>query len=122
MAGTMGFPGTWESTKLKIGSPMVWEIRPYDGNGLSFITPAEHEIQNMKFDGKDYPDTGPNVPAGSVSSGRRVDQRTLEMTDKIKGTVMDVTQFKLSPDLNTMTLTVRETGQSKPLTIVYDRQ
>lgn len=122
IAGTTGFAGTWESTKLKIGSPVAWEIRPYDGNGLSFITPAEHETLNMKFDGKDYPDRGPNVPPGATSSGRRVNQRTLEMTDKIKGKVMDTAQFKLSSNLKTMTITVHETGQSKPLTIVYDRQ
>jgi hypothetical protein len=75
----------------------------------------------MKFDGKDYPETGPDVAAGSASSGRRVDPRTLEKTDKIQGKVMDTAQFKLSPDLNTLTLTVHQTGQSKPITIVYDR-
>ena len=121
-AGTSGFAGTWESTQLKIGSPMVWEIKPYDGDGLSFSMPAEHETLNVKFDGKDYPDTGPNVPAGAASSGRRMDQNNLELTDKIKGEVMDTAQFKISPDLQTMTVTVHEKGQPKPLTIVYDRQ
>jgi hypothetical protein len=107
---------------LKISSPLVWEIKPYDGDGLSFITPAEHEHLNMKFDGKDYPGEGPNVPAGATSSGRRADQHTLELTDKIKGEAMDTAQFKVSPDMETMTLTVHEKGQPKPLTIVYDRQ
>ena len=77
-AGTKGFAGTWESTQVKIGSPYVFEIKPYDGDGLSFYSPAEHETLNLKFDGKDYPDTGPNVPAGSVSSGHRVDEHTLQ--------------------------------------------
>ena len=62
-AGTSGFPGTWESTSEKVDSDSVYEfqIEPYEGGGLSFITPAANEIQNMKFDGKDYPDAGPNV-------------------------------------------------------------
>jgi hypothetical protein len=122
IAGTKGFPGTWQSTQLKISSPLAWEIKPYEGDGLSFITPAEHEHQDMKFDGKDYPDVGPNVPAGSASSGRRVDQRTLETTDKIKGQLMDTVRYKVSEDEKTLTLTVHEKGQPTPLIIVYERE
>lgn len=122
VAGTKGFAGTWQSAQLKIGSPDSFEIKPYGSSGLSFITPAEHEHQNMKFDGKDYPDEGPNVPAGRVSSGHRVNARTLEMTDKIKGQVLDTAQLRVSPDLKTMTVTVHEKGQPTPLSIVFDRQ
>ena len=43
----------------------------------------------MKFDGKDYPNVGPNVAAGSASSVRRVNQNTLEMTDKTNGKIAD---------------------------------
>ena len=75
----------------------------------------------MKFDGKDYPETGPNVAPGSASSGRRVNEHTLEVTDKVKGEVIDTTQFKVSADGKTLTLTVHEKGQSKPVTYVYDR-
>lgn len=35
VAGTTGFAGTWERTSTKIASPVEWEIRPYEGNGLS---------------------------------------------------------------------------------------
>jgi hypothetical protein len=75
----------------------------------------------MRFDGKDYTETGPIVASGSASSGRRADQRSLEMTDKIEGKVMDTRVLRLSSDLKTLTVTVHETGQSKPLMIVYDR-
>jgi hypothetical protein len=122
LAGTSGFAGTWERTNTKIAAPPVWEIRPYDGNGLSFVTPSEHEHQDLKFDGKDYPDLGPNVPAGSMASGKRVDERTLEVTDKIKGKVVGTVRYQLSSDHNTLTLTVHNAGQSHPLTIVFDRQ
>lgn len=122
MAGTRGFAGTWESTKLRIGEPEELDIRANGGNGLSFAMPAEHETLSFKFDGKDYPDVGPNVPAGSTSSSHRVNQQTLQMTDKIKGAIMDTAEFKLSSDLKTMTITVHETGQSHPLAIVYDRE
>jgi len=75
----------------------------------------------MKFDGKDYEEKGPNVAPGSRSSAKRVNPHTLNVTDKVKGQVMDHTRYELSPDGKTLTLTIHETGQAKPLTIVYDK-
>jgi hypothetical protein len=51
-----------------------------------------------------------------------VNERSLEMTDKIKGKVMDTRQIKLSPDLKTLTMTVLPVGQSKPNILVFDRE
>ena len=82
-AGSSGFAGTWESTSETVNSVFVLQVRPYEGDGLSFIDPSEEETKNVKFDGKDYPNLGPNVVPGSASSVRRVNERTLEMTDKI---------------------------------------
>jgi hypothetical protein len=117
-----GFPGTWESTSEQVNSVFQIQIQPYEGDGLSFITPAEHETQNMKFDGKDYPSVGPDVVPGSASSGRRVNERALEVTDKMKGKVMDTRQIELSPDLKTLTMTVQPVGQSEPNILVFDRE
>ena len=75
----------------------------------------------MKFDGKDYEEKGPNVAPGSMSSGKRVNAHTLEITDKVKGQVMDCRTYEVSPDGKRLTLTVRETGQPKARTIVYDK-
>lgn len=116
-----GWAGTWESTDVKISSPDEWNIEPYDGDGLTFNTPAYRDTLSMKFDGKDYEEKGPNVAPGSTSSGKRVDPHTLEVTDKVKGEVMDHTKFQVSQDGKTLTLTIRETGQPNALTIVYDR-
>jgi hypothetical protein len=116
-----GFAGTWESTNVKITSPDEWQIEPYDGNGLTFNTPAENDILSMKFDGKNYAEKGPTVAPGSTSSGKRPDAHTLEITDKVKGQVMDHTKFEVSPDGKTLTLTIHETGQPNALTIVYDK-
>jgi hypothetical protein len=121
-AGTSGFPGTWESTSEKVNSVFEFQIRPYESDGVSFITPAQHEIQNMRFDGKDYPDVGPNVASGSASSGRRVNERTLEMTDKIEDKVMDTRQIEVSPDFKTLTMTVHPVNQNKPNILVFDRE
>jgi len=116
-----GWGGTWESTDVKFTSPDEWEISAYEGGGLTFTTPAYKEVLSMKFDGKDYEDKGPNVAPGSMASGKRVDTHNLEVTNKVKGEVMDHTKFRVSSDSKTLTLTIKETGQPNPITLVYDR-
>jgi hypothetical protein len=120
-AGTSGFPGTWESTSEKVNAAVVLEIQPFE-EGLSFINAAEQSTKKMKFDGKDYPDEGPNMPAGAVSSGRRLNQRALEMTDKVNGKVRGTQTIELSPDGKALTITVHPVGQGKPNILVFDRE
>jgi len=117
-AGSSGFPGIWESASGE--SPFELQIQPYQGDGLSFI--AEGDTKNIKFDGKDYPDLGRNLLPGSASSGRRVNGRSLEITDKIKGQVTHTQEVNLSPDLKTLTTTVHPAGQSKPNILVFHRE
>lgn len=121
MGGGSGWGGTWEEANVKFTSPDEWDIEAYDGDGLTFNTPAYQDVLSMKFDGKDYQEKGPNVAPGSASSGKRVNARTLDVTDKVKGQVMDHTKYELSPDGKVLTLTIRETGQPKALMLVYDK-
>ena len=79
--------------------------------------------KKMKFDGNDYPDLDPNGDTGSASSGRRVNERSLEITEKFKGKITGTRQIELSTDLKTLTMTVRLVGQSRPKSIlVFDRE
>lgn len=121
VSGGPGWGGTWESTDVKFTSPDEWDIEAYEGNGLSFNTVAYQDVLSMKFDGKEYEEKGPNVAPGSVSSGKRVNARTLEITDKVKDKVMDHATYEVSPDGKTLTLTIHETGQPKAQTVVYDK-
>jgi hypothetical protein len=121
MGSGSGWSGTWESADVKFNSPNDWEISSYGAHGLTFYTPAYKDTLSMNFDGKDYTEKGPRVAPGSTSSGKRVDAHTLEVTDKIKGKVMDHTKFEVSPDGSTLTMTVHESGQPNALTIVYHR-
>ncbi len=117
-----GFAGTWESTIAMVNSAFVLQIRPYEGNGLSFIHSSEEVTRNVKFDGKDYPNVGRGIAQGSTFSARRVDERTLEITDKIKGKITKTEQIELSPDLKALTRTVRPVGQREPNIFVFERQ
>jgi hypothetical protein len=114
-----GFAGTWEST-MPIDSAFVLQIRPYEGNGLSFIR-SPQDTRNLIFDGKDYPAAGGDAQ-GATSSARRVNEHTLQITDKINGKITRTLQIELSSDLKTLTRTARPAGQSEPNIFVFERQ
>jgi hypothetical protein len=120
-AGTSGFAGTWEASAT-MNEAIVLKVQPYEGDGLSFINTSEGQTKNVKFDGKDYPNTGTNVRAGSASTARRVNEDTLEMTDKFNGKITNTRQIQLSADRKTLTMTVHVPGRREPDIFVFERQ
>ena len=123
-AGSSGFPGTWDSDSEKVKPGIELQIEPYESDGLSFNGPDAEMTKKMKFDGNDYPDLDGNGGIqASVSSGRRVTQRSMEITTKFKGKITATRQIELSPDLKTLTMTTRLEGQNRPKSIfVFDRE
>jgi hypothetical protein len=121
-AGTSGFPGTWESTTEDVNSVFELQIQPYQTDGLSFIYPGSSLIKSLKMDDKEYPNSGPNAPAGYTSSMHRVSAQTLQMTDRMNGKLYDTQQIEVAADGKTLTMTTTIPGQSKPNIMVFDRE
>ena len=119
--GGTGFVATWVSTS-EANEVFVLEIRPFESNGLSFAVAEEEVTKSMEFDGKDYPLLGPNAPAGFASSGRRVNEHVLEITDKMNGKIADTQRIELSSDLKTLTMIKRNAGQGEPNISVFERE
>ena len=120
--GTSGFAGTWESTEEQVNSVYEIEIQTYGDDGLSIINPAQKVTKNIKFDGKDYAAEGPNLPTGYATSGRRLNDGAVELTDKINDKVLDTQQAEVSPDGKTLTITTHIPGRTKPNIQVFDRK
>jgi len=120
-AGTSGFAGTWESTSEQVNSSYEMQVETYEDDGLSFINPAQKTTKSIKFDGKDYAAQGPNLPQGYATSGRRLNDRSVELTDKIDSKVLDTQQIEVSPDGKSLTITTQIPGHSKPNIQVFDR-
>jgi hypothetical protein len=121
-AGSSGFSGTWDSTSEKLDSAVEIEVAPYQGDGLSFTNRARQSTKIMKFDGKDYPVQDANAPKGAMSSARRINATTLEFTEKTSGKVKDTQHIQLSPDGNTLTMTIQPANGRKPNIFVFDRE
>jgi hypothetical protein len=120
--GGSGFAGDWRSIKETMNSPYSIQVKEFQGDGLSFITPSAHKTRSVKFDGKDYPNEGPNLGRGASSSIRRVDEHTLVITDKAAGNVSDTEEIALSADQKTLTITVRVPSRNKPNVMVFERK
>ena len=122
--GDSGFLGTWDSESAKVTKGFELQIQPYESDGLSFKRSDEETVKKIKLDGNDYPGLDPNGGAkGTAYSGRRANERSLEITEKFKGKITGTRQIELSRDLKTLTVTVSPVGQSKPQSIlVYDRE
>ena len=121
ISGGPGIAGTWEDADVKFSGAEEWEVSPYEKDGLTFNNPSYKDTISIKFDGKDYEENGPNVAAGSTSSGKRVNTHTLALVDKVKGETVDHATYKVSADGKTLTMTVHDAGQPKPIMIVYDK-
>src|SRR4029077_19211093 len=52
--GSSGLAGSWESTSVKILSPLAIEITKWQGDGYSLINLAYKQHLNFKLDGKEY--------------------------------------------------------------------
>jgi hypothetical protein len=121
-AGTSGLVGTWESTELKLSSPAPIEVEMWKGDGYVIVNPSYKGRTEFKLDGKDYADKGPRVAKGSTVSAKRVDDRTIELTDKLKGKTTATERYEVSADGKTLTDTISYAGLDKPEVDVYDRQ
>ena len=117
-----GFAADWQSVKETNNSTIVMQVKAFEDEGLTFVSPAEHSTRNLKFDGKDYPVEGPNARQGATSSARRVDERNIVFTEKTNGKLMVTQEITLSHDGKTLTITMRFTGRDKPNVLVFDRQ
>ena len=118
-AGTSGLAGTWDSENAQMDAGIELHITRYGAQGLSFVIPALNLNQNVTFDGRASTVAG----SGASISGRRVSERSLQITARIHSGVRQIEDFELSPDGRSLTMTIVHPGQSKPAAIfVFDRE
>lgn len=121
-AGATGFAATWVSTSETFRTPYEMQIEPWESDGLSLVDLMARVDKSVKFDGQDYPNSGQNASPGMASSGRRLSDHHLEVTDKRQGKVRSTDDFELSPDLQTLTETQHHPDLANPIVMVFVRE
>jgi hypothetical protein len=117
-----GIAGKWVVQNFQASAISDWVIKPYGNDGLSFAWPSDKDHEDLKFDGKDYPQEGPREMPGETSCGKRIDNHTIQLTDKLNGKVRATREAKVSQDGRTLTETRYSPGQQTPAILVYEKQ
>jgi hypothetical protein len=121
VSGGPGLAGKWKSTEVKASTEM-WDISPNGDDGLTMKIVDFNAICTMKFDGKDYPATGPTVPKNLTLAAQKASPRSLDMTEKMDGKVVFLFSFTVSADGKTLTSDGGAPGSSEKTQAVYDKQ
>ena len=99
-AGANGTSGSWRVNKVNESQNGLTTTYNSNGDELSMSTPTGRSY-TAKLDGKDYPVKGAYF-YNSVSL-KRIDDRTIEETDKRDGSVVEVAKMTVAPDGKKMT-------------------
>ena len=94
-----------------------------EGEGIDADGKPVHSEWTGNFDGKDYPVTGD--PISDTRSYTKVDDRTLDLTVKKGGKIIDTVRMVLSSDGKSRTVTVTGTtpkGKKFKNVVVYDKE
>jgi hypothetical protein len=121
VSGGPGLEGKWKTKNVKGSAPTVVELAP-SGDGLAIRLPDFQVNCDAKFDGKDYPATGPTVPPGLTIAITKTGPRSFDMTEKKDGKEIVKMSFAVSADGKTLTETGGPVGTTEKFKAVYDRQ
>jgi hypothetical protein len=103
-AGANKISGTWQPDKIENASESITKITfkvtdegliMHDGQGDSY---------EAKFDGKDYPYSGD--PGITTVSLKKIDNNTIQETDKRDGKLITVARMTVEPDGKTMKISI----------------
>lgn len=122
VSGGPGLVGKWKTKNFATSAPTVLELVPSGSVGLTVNIPDFKITSEVKFDGKDYPATGPGVPPGLTLAMQKTGPRSFDMTEKQNGKPLFKLSFTVSADGKTLTETGGPVGVSEKFKAVYDRQ
>ncbi|MBZ5728511.1 MAG: hypothetical protein LAP87_26455 [Acidobacteriia bacterium] len=122
VSGGPGLAGKWKTKNVKITSPSVLEFSPNGPDGITMAITDIKAVCNAKFDGNDYPVTGPTVPPKLAMAFKQAGPRAFETTTKLDGKARYVSTSTVSEDGKTLTEVGGAVGISERFKAVYDRQ
>jgi hypothetical protein len=122
VSGGPGLMGKWKTTEVKSSSPGTMELAASGTDGLTFRYIDQKITCDAKFDGKDYPCTGPTLPEGITLSAKKAGNTGLEVVIKDKGKPLYRDQYAVSADGKSLNDTGVAVITGEKITVVYDRQ
>lgn len=121
LSADLPYAGKWKADKSSASPAKEIELAPNGTNGLTVKIISSNAICEAKFDGADYPATGPQVPDGYTLAIRKQGPRAFEMVQKLRGRTLYTSVFSVSQDGKTLTETDSETSPGPRVKILYQR-
>ena len=118
-AGAHGISGSWQLEQMGEANDALRTVR-YEMKGEHFTMHWNGQSYDAKFDGKEYPVTGD--PAHTVVSLKRIDDNTVEETDRRKGKVTDEIRIAASKDGKTVAVTDKDVLRGQTTTFTLEKQ
>lgn len=118
-AGSNGTSGSWRINKIKESENGLTTTYKSDGDGLTMSTPTG-ETYAAKLDGKDYPVKG--AYGWTSVSLKRIEDRTIEETDKRDDIVVSVLKLTVASDGKSMKVVATNKLTDRTSTYVAQKQ
>jgi hypothetical protein len=118
--GAHAISGSWRITKRmnRSDNALVVTLK-LAGDTFSFADPAGQSY-TAKLDGTETPVKGDL--SDTLVSVRRIDEQTIEETNKRDGKIVEVTRFTVSPDAKTMTVSMTDKANGTTRQFVCHKQ
>jgi hypothetical protein len=117
-----GLIGGWKSTEVNLSSPNSLTIQTDGADGVTTTLSAIKATCQAKWNGKDFPATGPTVPDGLTLALSKTGPSSFKLVQKFKGKVLVIASYKVAPDGKTLTSKGTNGAGKEPFTEVFDKQ
>jgi len=120
VSGGPGFAGRWRINDMKAAATTM-DIAANGPDGVTLLMPEQGGVCKAKFDGKEYPLTGPFVGTGNTYTLKKTGPRSLEIVEKLNGKPTYTDNVSVSEDGKTLTFDSLAAGSHDAAKAVYDR-
>jgi hypothetical protein len=119
VSGSNIVSGSWRMSRIQSSENNLLSTYKLEGNQFTMTSPTG-EGYTAKLDGKDYPSKG--ADEYDTVSLKKIDDRTIEETDKFHGTPVEVYKMTVSPDGRTMTTVATNPRTGRTSTFIAEKQ
>jgi hypothetical protein len=115
-----GLVGGWKSTAVKLSSPNAVTIQSA-GDEVTLTLAAIKASCQAKWDGKDYPASGPTVAQGLTLALSKTGANSFKLVEKFKSKVLVTIRYHVSADGKTMTAHGVNGEGKEPFSEVFEK-
>ena len=116
-----GLIGGWKSTNVKLSNPNALTLKS-NGDEITLAISALKATCHAKWDGKDYPATGPTLFDGITLAVSKSGPNSFKLVEKSKGKAIAIIHYHLEADGKSMTAEGTNGEGKEPFTEVWEKQ